>query len=479
MAENKVEDTDLIKVVDKKEALNDATTSTKKEEDSETSDISNKNKSEANDSHKNDLKVVAVVEVENQEPNLDSESSNKIENAASENEKHTKDVTMNARLKEADSEKNSKQLENSTVKINEIKNTISEEEETLNEILKVVHENLSSTEVQQIAAESKNLNQENKSGNEETKEKTDKESEKDDGIETVNDDTDVLVINESVSSRRNSETKQSVEIVEHMEVGIVGPPTTVSELINEEELGAESTLSTDQKVQDHVAEWVHNSTKTKELVANEEETPRQKKNVREKRTRKKRSNDVLALPTRKSQRIVSNIIKKSIKWYISDRCTMDRRRKAYSYVWFTVVSPSRFLGRAYWYRASMAESNLRLLESLCLPHYSLENNASPKEILRLCRYLGTTGINKISAAVVCHVIYDTLAMTCDCFLAVCSVSCPPSSSYEDSYREGRQGRHYHKHNSQRRGGMRGKREKKKSIIKSTLTTQRYAVPRVR
>ncbi|KAK9307784.1 hypothetical protein QLX08_002018 [Tetragonisca angustula] len=316
MAESKVEDTDLIKVVDKKEVLNDATTSTKKEEDSETSDISNKNKSEANDSHKNDLKVVAIVEVKNQEPNLDSESSSKIESAASENEKHAEeDVTMNARLKEVDSEKSPKQLENSTVKINEIKNTISEEEETLNEILKVVHENLSSTEVQQIATESKNLNEENKSGNEETKEKTDKESEKDDGIETVNDDTDVLVINESVSSRRNSETKQSVEIVEHMEVGIVGPPTTVSELINEEELGTESTLSTDQKVQDHVAEWVHNSAKTKELVANEEETPQQeKKNVREKRTRKKRSNDVLALPTRKSQRIVSNIIKKSIKW---------------------------------------------------------------------------------------------------------------------------------------------------------------------
>lgn len=315
MAESKVEDTDLIKVVDKKEVLNDATTSTKKEEDSEQSDISNKSISEANDTHnENDLKVVAVVEVKNQESNLDSESSNKIETAASENEKHAKeDVTMNERLEEVDSEKSPKQLENSAVKINEIKNTISEEEETLNEILKVVHENLSSTEVQQIATESENLNQENKSGNEETKEKTDKDSEKDDGIDTVNDDTDVLIINESVSSRRNSETKQSVEI-EHMEVGIVGPPTTVSELINEE-LGAESTLSTDQKVQDHVAEWVHNSAKTKELVANEEETPQQeKKNVREKRTRKKRSNDVLALPTRKSQRIVSNIIKKSIKW---------------------------------------------------------------------------------------------------------------------------------------------------------------------
>lgn len=39
-------------------------------------------------------------------------------------------------------------------------------------------------------------------------------------------------------------------------------------------------------------------------------------------------------------------------------------------LWFTlVVSPSRFLGRAYWYQASMAESNLRspVLESLCFP----------------------------------------------------------------------------------------------------------------
>lgn len=319
MAESKIEDMDLIKVVDKEEVLNDPTTSMKKVEDEEVQEVSNKNESELNDSYENDLKVVAVIDVKKQESGLDSENSNNIENTTFENKKHTKeDVTMNARLKEMDNEENSEQIENSSLKVKDIKNTISEEEETLNEILKVVHENLGSTEVRQFATEPKNLKQENKSVNEETKEQTDRESKKEDVVETTNDDTDVLIINESVSSRRNSDTKQSVEI-EHMEVGIVGPPTTVSELINEEELRAESALSTDQKVEVHVAEWVQNSAKAEELVGDEEETPindaqREKKNVKEKRTRKKKSNNVLNLPSRKSQRIVSNIIKKSIKW---------------------------------------------------------------------------------------------------------------------------------------------------------------------
>lgn len=319
MAESKIEDMDLIKVVDKEEVLNDPTTSMKKVEDKEMQEISNKNESELDDSYENALKVVAVIDVKKQESSLDSENSNNIENTMSENEKHTEeDVTMNARLKEMDNEENSKQIENSSLKVKDIKNTISEEEETLNEILKVVHENLGSTEVRQSAAEPKNLKQENKSVNEETKEQTDRESKKEDVVETTNDDSDVLIINESVSSRRNSDTKQSMEI-EHMEVGIVGPPTTVSELINEEELRAESALSTDQKVEVHVAEWVQNSAKAEELVGDEEETPindaqPEKKNVTEKRTRKKKSNDVLNLPSRKSQRIVSNIIKKSIKW---------------------------------------------------------------------------------------------------------------------------------------------------------------------
>ncbi|XP_043803854.1 uncharacterized protein LOC122720870 isoform X1 [Apis laboriosa] len=318
MAENKIEVIDLIKT-DKKEVLNNPSTSTKKVEDNEKQDISNKNNLETNNSSEKNLNVVTIIDVKEDESNLNSEDFNKTENISSQNEKHKKeDVTMNIRLKKIDNDENSKEIENSSSKVKDIKN-ISEEEETLNEILKVVHENLSSSEIRQLPVESKNLNQENKSdSSEDNKEKTDKEKEKENAKEIVNDKANIVIISEIVSSRRDSETKQSIEIVEHMEVGIVGPPTTVSELINEEELRAESALSTDQKVQDHVAEWVQNSAKVEELVVEEDETPinnasQEKKNVREKRTRKKKNNDVLALPTRKSQRIVSNIIKKSIK----------------------------------------------------------------------------------------------------------------------------------------------------------------------
>ncbi|XP_076755575.1 uncharacterized protein LOC143426206 isoform X1 [Xylocopa sonorina] len=320
MAESKLENTDLMKAVDTKEILNDPTTSVKKVESIEKQNISSKNKLDANDSYEKDLvKVVDIIEIEEEQSSGVPEDLSKIERA-SKNDKHLKeDVTINTRVNEMGSEENSKQVGSSLSKVKDVKNknTISVEEETLNEILKVVHENLSSTEVQQAVTESKNLNKGDKADNEECKEKTEEELEKDDAMESVNDETNVAK-SEGAPSRTDSETKQSVEIVEHMEVGIVGPPTTVSELINEEELRAESALSTDQKVQDHVAEWVQNSAKTEELVAEDEESPindvqQEIKNIREKRTRKKKTNDVLALPTRTSQRIVSNIIKKSIK----------------------------------------------------------------------------------------------------------------------------------------------------------------------
>ncbi|CAL7947040.1 unnamed protein product [Xylocopa violacea] len=318
MAESKIENTDLIKTVDAKEILNDPTTSVKKADNIEKQNISNKNKLDTNDSYeKNLIKVVDIIEIEEEQSSGVPEDLSKIE-SASKNEKHLKeDVKVNTRVNEMGNEENSKQVGSSKVKDVKNKNTISVEEETLNEILKVVHENLSSTDVQQTVTESKNSNKVDKADNEECKEKTEEELEKDDAMESVNDETNVAK-SEGAPSRTDSETKQSVEIVEHMEVGIVGPPTTVSELINEEELRAESALSTDQKVQDHVAEWVQNSAKTEELVAEDEESPindvqQEIKNIREKRTRKKKTNDVLALPTRTSQRIVSNIIKKSIK----------------------------------------------------------------------------------------------------------------------------------------------------------------------
>lgn len=119
------------------------------------------------------------------------------------------------------------------------------------------------------------------------------------------------------------EKKTSVKIDEELEVGIVGPPTAVSDLINEEELHGESALSAEEKVQDHVAEWVQKSVATEVLITGEieeeeNEIPsncrRRRRNLRDRRSRKRENEDLPSVSTRKSQRIVSNIIKRSIKW---------------------------------------------------------------------------------------------------------------------------------------------------------------------
>lgn len=95
------------------------------------------------------------------------------------------------------------------------------------------------------------------------------------------------------------------------EVGIVGEPFAVTELISEEELGVESTLSTDAKSQEHVAHWVVNSVKVGSRffvreVENGESLPERKRVNK----RKERSE----VTSRKRRRIVSHIIKRSIKW---------------------------------------------------------------------------------------------------------------------------------------------------------------------
>nr|XP_012136965.1 PREDICTED: uncharacterized protein LOC105662030 [Megachile rotundata] len=320
MAESKAESTELKRTVDKREVLSDPSTSVKKLENMETQiqDACNKNKLEINDSCKKNFKV---IELKEQNANVSSDDSCKTEDPTVEKEKHrTEEIILDEELMEIDNvTEKPNEMDNSSVKDKDVKTAASEEEETLNDILKVVHENLSSNNVKQTTVDSKDLKQETNSNAEVFKEKVEAESSKENVVDEItSDDASVIAQIESATSRRDSETKESVEIVEHMEVGIVGPPTTVSELISEEELREESALSTEQKLQDHVAEWVQNSAKAEELVEVEEETSisdvqQEKKNVREKRTRKKKSNDVIALPTRKSQRIISNIIKKSIK----------------------------------------------------------------------------------------------------------------------------------------------------------------------
>lgn len=123
--------------------------------------------------------------------------------------------------------------------------------------------------------------------------------------------------------KESVEQKKLISNDEQLEVGIVGPPTAVSDLINEEELHGESALSAEEKIQDHVAEWVEKSVATEVLITGETEEEeeneiasncrRRRRNLRDRRKRKKENEDLPVVSTRKSQKIVSNIIKRSIK----------------------------------------------------------------------------------------------------------------------------------------------------------------------
>lgn len=77
------------------------------------------------------------------------------------------------------------------------------------------------------------------------------------------------------------------------EVGIVGPATAAGDVLNDEEL-------LDAPVKSSVAEWIEKS-----AAENSKSSNGGKNSNKE---------TAVAQPTRKSQRIVSNIIKRSIKW---------------------------------------------------------------------------------------------------------------------------------------------------------------------
>ncbi|XP_011330661.1 uncharacterized protein LOC105275479 isoform X2 [Ooceraea biroi] len=116
---------------------------------------------------------------------------------------------------------------------------------------------------------------------------------------------------DEINSRESTETK----VEERSELGIVGPPTAVSELINEEELGGDSALSADQK--EHIVEWVENSVKVKVEEENnhaeENKLEYIENDAAEERVKRKKVTDIPSISIRKSQKLVSNIIKKSIK----------------------------------------------------------------------------------------------------------------------------------------------------------------------
>lgn len=205
----------------------------------------------------------------------------------------------------------------------EVDTLICEDEKRLNEILKVVHEDLDIKYFQKSAHQSAITKDDAENDNEKEQQAikataTSKKDAKENATERVASATTVRNTDEK---RDSGEFLEKIE--EKSEVGIVGPPTAVSELINEEELRGDSALSADQK--DHIVEWVENSVKVDTLSsvnAGEEENnivkqrkQFKKKNAVNTRTKQtKMTNNALFMPIRKSQKIISSIIKRSIKW---------------------------------------------------------------------------------------------------------------------------------------------------------------------
>ena len=115
-----------------------------------------------------------------------------------------------------------------------------------------------------------------------------------------------------VTLKRKEESEEYKVEGSNLEVGIVGEPTAVTELINDDELRVESTLSTDDKSQDHVAQWVENTVKVDGPISGEQ-LENDEDHLERKGTTKKRK-EILKTTSRKRRQIVNHIIKRSIKW---------------------------------------------------------------------------------------------------------------------------------------------------------------------
>lgn len=207
-------------------------------------------------------------------------------------------------------------------------------DQRLNEILKVVHGDLQMEMLQKIAGVSTNAkdnDEEDGSGKDQQTVKKEGTPPKDNVCMDSSKKYTASATLKSTEDERDSRSF-SMRAEEKSEIGIVGSPTTISELINEEELGGDSALSVDQK--DHIVEWVENSAKVNADEENnivEECQPEMYEKDTMETTKRQKLDDAHVISSRKSQKIVSNIIKKSIKclnrMHAMEGATEGRRRQ--------------------------------------------------------------------------------------------------------------------------------------------------------
>ncbi|XP_072765943.1 uncharacterized protein [Anoplolepis gracilipes] len=205
----------------------------------------------------------------------------------------------------------------------------------LNEILKVVHGDLQMEVLQKVAGVSTTAKDSDEDSSEKDQQTVKKEetTPEDSAVDSSEKYTASATLKSTEDERDERDSRNfSMRAEEKSEIGIVGSPTTISELINEEELGGDSALSVDQK--DHIVEWVENSVKVnadeENNIAEECQPEMYEKNTME-ITKQQKLDDVHVISSRKSQKIVSNIIKKSIKclnrMHAMEGATEGRRRQ--------------------------------------------------------------------------------------------------------------------------------------------------------
>ncbi|XP_029161166.1 uncharacterized protein LOC114932896 isoform X2 [Nylanderia fulva] len=233
---------------------------------------------------------------------------------------------------EAEIKENVKEISSTEAKSGneEVTECRSDVDERLDEILKVVHGDLQMIErVARISTPVKD-NDEDENGKERQTVRKEETVSEDDAVDSSQKCT-TSATSKSTEGEKDSKNF-SMKAEEKSEIGIVGSPTTISELINEEELRGDSALSADQK--DHIVEWVENSVKInadeENNVAEECQSQMYEKDTME-TGKLQKLDDVHVISSRKSQKIVSNIIKKSIKclnrMHAMEGATEGRRRQ--------------------------------------------------------------------------------------------------------------------------------------------------------
>ncbi|KAI4500083.1 hypothetical protein M0802_004953 [Mischocyttarus mexicanus] len=251
-----------------------------------------------------------------------NESTSKIDNSINEINNVEKDVEEIKEKEKVEENKDSENENGNAAMISEVieKSNIAETEAHSTDEKDTIDREQSTDSI--LESITTNTNEEQVLENLEIKKEVNKDN--------INIDEETSLEGENQELKKESvEKKKSINNDEQLEVGIVGPPTAVSELINEEELHGESALSAEEKVQDQATEWVEKSVTTDILITGETEEEeeneiasncrRRRRNLRDRRKIKKENGDLLLVSTRKSQKIVSNIIKRSIKCLSTDK----------------------------------------------------------------------------------------------------------------------------------------------------------------